>query len=376
MRVAVIYWPTTSVGGIASDLLNLRSAALRRGHTFDVYRSGDLSTIKPIKFRERKLIRGGDSFIHIDGEASHAEKQAYYSARLLNENYDIVILAYLCPHPKKDYTEPVFLKFLERLKIPVVGRITDGYFDTYAEWGEATVARCDRVTVGNSPTYAEPLRARGISKFEIFRSPFDAEAFPLDLLDAKRSPTELTIWPNQQKNIKGWNNFLEILPDIPGDVEIYNCGIRYYQTRTSDEWKRGVGKNLFHPEFSGDGKATYFGWITMDELRRAVLPRGWFMVDFQGIGKPKYEAYRIGSYNTTTVEALWYGLLPVLYQTAENAGLNRSLFFPVEAAEDFLTKHDAALSQFHDQSRLDAARAHVLTVHSADRQLSYLLGEA
>jgi len=373
MRIAVLYWPTTSVGGIASDLLNLRSCALRKGHTFDVYRSGDLSTIEPRKFRERKLIRGGDSFIHIDGEASHASRQVRYSADMLNRNYDIVILGFLCPHPKKEIPEPRFLELLTRLKMPIVGRVTDGYFDTYAEWGKQTLALCQRSTVV-VPSYAKPLTDREITNFEIYRAPFDAEAYGIDL-EAKRSPTELTIWPSQQKNIKGWNPFLEMLAEIPGDVEIYNCGIRYYQTRTSDEWIRGIGKNNFHPEFGGLGRHTYFGWQTLDHMRSEVYPRAWFMVDFQGMGKPRYEAYRLGSYNHTTVEALWYGMLPVLYHTSMNAGLPPEVFFAVEEARDFITDHDRALEQFHDATRLAQARQFVLDHHSADHQLAYLLGD-
>ncbi len=311
MRIAALYWPTSSVGGINTCLRALRDEADRRGDTFHVLRSGTQVRIAPTLFKERKVIRGGDTFITIDGEASHHPAQVGATLDFLHANYDMVYLAYLCPHPTKAYGDvPLFLPLLRSLMLPIAGRVTDGYWEDYRAWGEATVALCGWLTYTHRPM-------AGILSKLIKRSCYAPTPMEPRPSKALRSGRTLTVYTSQWKAIKGIHKILPIIPEIWGDVELYSNGILYYQMRNSDDWKRAVGKDHFAPEFSGKGKAPFFGNVTLEEIPN-VLSRAWFMLDLMGHGKPKHETYKVGAINNTTREALYYGACPILHRQASN----------------------------------------------------------
>lgn len=329
MRIAAIYWPTSSVGGINTELRNFRDEAERRGHTFHVLRSGKHSNISATVFSERKLIRGGDTFVTIDGEASHHPKQLDTTLSLL-AGYDSVYLAFLCPHPTKDYgDQPVFLELLQGIRmmgVPIVGRITDGYWKDYAEWGEATLKLC------KSATFTHPSAApnwEGNPKVSHGGMPFHPRAQPTDHY---RSPTPRTVWTSQWKAIKGIHKLLPCIPDIRGRVDLYSNGILYYQLRETADWKKAVGRDLFKPEFSGDGTATFYGAVPLDDIP-GILLRSWFMIDLMGIGKPKNQTYIAGAHNNTTIEAAHYGACPVLHARASSVVPTDIALFASEARD-------------------------------------------
>lgn len=312
MKIAALYWPTSSVGGINTELRALRAEAERRGDTFHVFRSGKHKNIKAQVFPERKLIRGGDTFITIDGEASHHPDQLHDTINTLFK-YDQIYLAYLCPHPTKDYGDkPLFLTLLEllhRALRPITARVTDGYWNDYKEWGEATLKLC------KAATYVH--RASGDfwednNKVRYCPAPFD----PDTAYDGVKRERDLTVYISQWKAIKGIHKLLPEIPNIKGHVELYSNGILYYQLRTSAAWKAAVGKDLFKG-FDGAGKATFFGYIPLDEVP-VVLRRATFMVDLMGIGKPKNQTYIDGAHNLTAIEAAWYGCCPILHSRACN----------------------------------------------------------
>lgn len=315
-RVACLYWPTSSVGGINTELRAFRDEAERRGDTFHVLRSGKQSTLMPCAFESRKLIRGGDTFITIDGEAPHAPNRLEQTLDFL-QSYDRVYLAYLCPHPTKDYGEaPLFLPLLRGLAkagVPITARVTDGYWESYAEWGEETIKLCKAVTV-SQPAFASFFKH---PRVKASRFPFSPRPV---LGKEKRSPTPLTVWTSQWKAIKGIHKLLPHIPEIKHRVEMYSNGILYYQLRETADWKRAIKKDHFKG-FNGNPKtsnAEFFGYIPLEQIP-GVLARAWFMIDLMGIGKPKNKVYTEGSFNNTTTEALWYGACPVLHEQAKKA---------------------------------------------------------
>lgn len=322
MKIAAIYWPTSSVGGIETELRSLRAEADRRGDTFHVLRSGKQSTIKPEVFAQRKLIRGGDTFVTIDGEAPHHPAQLYDSQELL-DGYDRIYLSTLCPHATKDYgNEPLFMDLLPT-HIPIAARITDGYWTSYSHWGEDVLNQVEHATICQ-PGYAVEIPERFGVK------PVNA---PLDFLPTRgvnRSKRRSTVWTSQWKNIKGIGKFLEIVPELVGSVDMYSCGISYYQLRTSDDWKAAVRKDHFKG-FNGNGKADYHGWVPLTDIPK-ILSQAWMMIDLQGVGKPRYKAYQNGSINLTTAEALYYGALPIVHSGILNCGVPHTLVRTVDEA--------------------------------------------
>lgn len=357
LKVAALYWPTSSVGGINTELRAFRDAADARGDIFHVLRSGAGPNARPCVFEQRKLIRGGDTFITIDGEAPHHPSNVVASIAFLTARYDRVYLAYLCPHPTKDYgTTPHFLPLLDGIKaekVPITARVTDGYWDSYREWGEATLKVCEAVTV-SQPAFATTFEH---PKVKASRFPFSPHP-----TSEKRSSGPLTVWTSQWKAIKGIHKLLPYVPEIKGRVEMYSNGILYYQLRTSPEWKAAIGPDHFKPEFSGKGRASFHGYVPLESIPN-ILARAWFMIDLMGIGRPKNPVYTQGSFNNTTTEALWYGACPVLHEQAAKVVPRDLALFVREASEvPRLVNSWEARSFALDPKRVKRAR-HWVTCH-------------
>ena len=364
LRIACVYWKTSSVGGIATHLNSLRSAAIARGDTFDILQSTDWKTKKPSKFDERQWVRGGDTNIWIDGEFSNHPTQIQDSIKFLRKNYDAIHFGFLCPHPTKAYPDPHFLPIFTDVELPKTGTITDGYWDSYAEWGELCLPHLGYVTTSGM-FYADELIQRGI--------PVDPLGMPF-VPDPRRqyaskSKQPLIVWPNQFKNIKGINHFLEAIPSLPEEVkvELYSNGIRYYQVRTEDLWLNAVGDDRFQSH-NGTGRATFYGNVDLPKIQRA-FQRAHFTVNLQGISTRK-AAYKKGSYNNTELEALYYGAVPILFTAAANTDLPEESFRTVSTGEEIpeavarLIKDGTAL----DTQRRDRARDWVMSNYSADTQ--------
>jgi len=374
-KTAAIYWPTSSVGGINTELVNLRRAADSVGETFHVFRSGQHKSM-PIGLYDpetgsRELMRGGDTFISVDGELPHAPNNYLASVEYLKrEKYTNVYLAFLCPHPTKDYGDvPNFLPFLEeikRAKIPIAGRVTDGYWESYKEWGERTIALCETVTV-SQPAFASFFKHKSVkaSRFPFF--PIEPQTISLytKKLKPERAKKVLTVWTSQWKAIKGIHKLLPYIPEIKGDVELYSNGILYYQLRTTPEWEAAVGSDFFGAttpsgDFPGTGKADFYGYIPLEHIP-TVLSRAWFMIDLMGIGKPKNKVYTEGSFNNTTVEALYYGSCPILHRQASKVVPVDTALFVDDAKEvpELINKRES--QQFAlDKGRQKRAKAWVL----------------
>lgn len=358
MKIAAIYWPTSSVGGINSLFESLRKTAIQQGDEFDVIRCGNLKTIKPVKFGQPVLMRGGDTFITVHGDSSHHPDQIEGTIKWLEENYDAVYFGYLCPHENKAYgSDPVFMPMFTQLKLPKVACIVDAYWDSYADWAIPCFPHLKKTLV-SQPAYAEPLLKMGM--------PVEAIKAPITLREvtSKRSEESLTVWTSQWKTIKGIDKLMPHIPAI-NDVtklELYSNGILYYQIRETEEWKNAVGKDHFKG-FDGHGKAEFFGYVGSEEIPE-LLTRSWFMIDLQGYGKPKHEAYRNGAYNYTTIEALVYGSCPILHEQARLSDIPHEFYLTVKDAKDIpaLIKNskDFALNP----ERIAAAREWALRVHS------------
>lgn len=369
MKIAAIYWPTSSVGGINSLFESLRKTALAQGDEFDVIRCGNLKTIKPVKFGQPVLMRGGDTFITVHGDSSHHPDQIDGTIKWLEENYDAVYFGYLCPHENKAYgSDPVFMPMFTQLKLPKVACIVDAYWDSYADWAIPCLPYLKKTLVSQM-AYAEPLVKMGIP-VEGILAPFS-----FGNPTRERSEESLTVWTSQWKTIKGID---KLIPHIPALTEytkfdMYSNGILYYQVRETEEWKNAVGKDHFKG-FDGTGKAEFFGYVETNEIPE-IMASAWFMIDLQGIGKPKYEAYRKGAYNYTTVEALAYGCCPILHEQAKMSIIPNDLFLTVSHPKDIpeliRTSKDFAL----DPVRQQKARDWVRETHS-DQNMYRIIKEA
>lgn len=362
MKIAAIYWPTSSVGGINTLFESLRKEAHAQGDEFDVFRCGNLKTIKPEKFAAPELIRGGDTFITIHGDCSHHPDQIEGTIKFLEDNYDAVYFGYLCPHQNKAYgDDPVFMPMYTQMKLPKVACIVDAYWDTYADWAIPTFPYIKKILV-SQPAYAEPLIKMGMP-VEAVKAPI----VPMCTDYKLRSLTNLTVWTSQWKTIKGIDKFLPHIPKLSevSKVELYSNGILYYQIRTEEVWKAAVGKDHFKG-FDGHGKAEFFGYVETHKIPE-ILSRSWYMVDLQGIGKPKHEAYRNGAYNYTTIEALLYGSCPILHDQALKSDIPKEFYLTVSDPKDIPTYVEHYTEFALDPKRQVNAREWVLDTHSSKK---------
>jgi hypothetical protein len=371
MRIAALYFPTSSVGGINSVLVALRSQALDEGDDFDVIESGAQATVSAEKFPAPTLIRGGDTFITIHGRASHHPAQIDYTVSWLERNYDALYFAYICPHPTKDYPEPLFLPLYTACRLPKVAFITDAYWTTYEEWAARCLPHVERCFVTN-PAYAEPILAAGYP-VEAAHTPF----YPLPVdPEVGRAEEPYVVWTSQWKQIKCVNQFVPAIPAIStvAKLDLFSNGIRYYQMRCQNpdkrdplyaDWYRAVGTDHFGgPEFNGTGKADFYGYQPLEMIPN-ILSVAWWMFDWQGLRKPKHAAYLNGSYNCTAIEALYYGACPVLAEQARKSSLPKDTFLTISSPDQSAALIYESASFALNPDRQAHARDYVERVHHA-----------
>lgn len=364
MKIAAIHWFTRSVGGTATRMRTFQRAASMQGDTFHVLISRD-NKQKPKLFPEKKWMFGGDTRIWVDGQAPHGENVSL-TAKWLNDNYDAVFFSFMCPHPCKTCPEPVFLRLYEKLKIPMIATVPDGYWHKYSEWGEMCIPYLKRV-VSPLPSYASNLS--DVVNVTVLPFPF----YPLIKRPPKRSETPLLSWTNQWKNIKGITEFLEIVPNLPEEVsvDLYSSGIRYYQLRTTDIWKNSVREDTFS-QYHGNGRAVYYANVDLPEIAK-VYCRSWFTCSLQGM-KTNKQAYKTGSYNNAELEALYYGACPILYESALGAGIPEDCFIPVRDQTEIPSSVETSLETGYAtcSERRKKSREFVMNKHWAPKLYSRL----
>jgi hypothetical protein len=359
MKIACIYWYTSSVGGIATHLNTWRNAAIEAGDTFHILHSKNWKSKVPALFTEREWVRGGDTRIWIDGEVPQTEA----GARWLEKNYDVVLFGFICPHETKAYPTQDYLP-LYNCKLPKAACVMDGYWDEYSDWAVQLLPKLKGVLCPLE-SYAIPLRKLGMKNLIISPFPFCPQRGKLE----PKSKTPLLVWPCQWKNIKGITQFIDIVPKLPSalEVQMYSNGIRYYQLRSEDRWKRAIDKDHFDG-FNGQGRAEFFGNVDLPIINGAYQ-RAWFTVNLQGMSSRK-ETYKRGSYNNTEVEALWYGALPILHESTNQTDLPKDVYVSVSSADEIpaLTARLIKSKLSLDPDRQAKAREFVAHKHLASER--------
>lgn len=357
MRVACIYWQMVGqIGGIATRLNRLRSCAIRQGDTFDILLSGPRKSKKPGLFEERKWMQNKDTCIWTCGEAPHHPHNVDQTVKWLEDNYDVLLMGYICPNKTKKYPDPLFLK-LYQSKLPKVAYISDGYWDVYKDWGELCLPYVNAV-VAPQKAYLDPVSENYDTKTQVIPFPFS----PATGKVLPKANQPLLVWPNQWKGIKGIKEFLEIIPKLEEDVavEMYSCAVDYYQLRKTDLYLDAIDKDHFKG-FDGRGRAEYFGNVDIPRVLGA-MQRAWFTCNLQGM-KTRKQTYKNGSYNNAEVEALWYGACPILHKSTLNTSLPQETFLAVERADEIPELIAWSKDFAIDPDRINAAKQYIRDTH-------------
>jgi len=259
----------------------------------------------------------------VDGEIPQNEA----APRWLEKNYDAICFGFICPHKIKAYPEPLFLPLYDA-KLPKVAWVMDGYWPKYSEWAEPLLPKLKGVLCPLK-SYADPLIKLGVKNLVISPFPFSPRLGKIE----PKNKTPLVIWPNQWKDIKGLRFFLDEIPNLPKgvNVELYSNGIRYYQWRETIRWDNAVSKDHFQG-YDGRGRAPFFGNVDLPQIAKAYQ-RAWFTVNLQGI-VARNHTYKLGSYNNTEVEALYYGACPILHSSTLQTDIPKDIYLVTENGKD------------------------------------------
>lgn len=375
VRIASIYFHTTSVGGVNSELQYYRRAAEAEGDTFHVLRSKNLINAGCGLYPAMTRKRGGDTYIDLDGYAGHHPARVEETLKWLNKNYDALFFISVVPHPNKLYGyEPHFLPlFTCTPKLSKAATLSDGYWSTYAEWARLAVPHVKALYTGCA-AYALPAVSEGINVI-VRPRPFSP---PVNYKAVVQSREMLTAWTPQWKQIKGVNRFLKVIPKIQGRVELYSTGIEYYKQRTTELWKAAVDRDHVFPEFSGHGKAQYYGWVPLDKTPE-IYQRAWFSVNLQGITAKTVKTslfgntindpravYAAGSTNNTETESLYFGAVPVLHEQALKSDLPKDLILTVRSAEELPELLNSRESQIFARDGKRRSKAFVFVTEHND----------
>ncbi len=363
MRLGIVHWKTRSVGGIATVAQTMQKAARDYGDECDILLADDRE-MQPGKFKTPRRVYGGDTYITVNGRVPYGKK-IRESIAFLEENYDALYFTFVCPHPCKRYPSPKFMPFYSDTTLPKITCITDGYWSEYAEWGRECINYVNVVSV-SVPTFATPLRDEGIDNIINTKIPFS----PLRGQQIPKDRKPLLIWTNQWKEVKRVDKFLKIVPFLPKQVriEMYSTGIKYYQLREKAIWQEAVDKDYFKEGFDGKGRAFYYGNKTIEEIHY-VNQRAWLSCNLQGMGA-RNPTYKEGSYNNTEIEALFYGVCPILHKSVINVGIPEECCIIVDSEEEIPAKVAEAIEfEFPlNRIRMQRARDYVCDNHLASTQ--------
>lgn len=364
MRVACLAWDVAGPGGINTGLSGMKYAANRAGDSFVRLLCKNWVSFDRRLYDKPQTMNMGHNHLTIDADISFHTRFVKTNADWLNSNFDAVMLSYLTPHPTKNYPEPLHFELLDAIKLPIIGRVTDGMWDSYAEWGAYVAQKCIKVLVSNeSYMIAVPAFVDAIAMpyFTIFKNPEEV---------VRKDEHSTLLWSSQWKIMKGLVPFLNALTGVPEDIpiDLCGCGIDYYQLRQSDIFRNAVGENYKDPEFSGNGRAMYYGFIRAEQMPDFYRRAGW-TVDWHGLRPGRYPAYQNGSYNNTFVEALYYGALPIVADQMKKSKVPRHLYIPTPEARTHYLGNMLARTRgaMQDPVRVAQSREWAMDNHGAER---------
>ena len=134
MKIAVLHWSTSSVGGINTSLQTLRKVANDKGDTFHVFACDDQKTKKPCNI-ESKLVRGGGTYNDKEFDYTDPETFAWdilgpnsqkIEVKRKNRNFKCLNLNFKNEDYEGKYSfYDTFFKYCDRLDYLVVADIVD-----------------------------------------------------------------------------------------------------------------------------------------------------------------------------------------------------------------------------------------------------------
>jgi hypothetical protein len=185
----------------------------------------------------------------------------------------------------------------------------------------------------------------------------------------------LSVWTSQWKSIKGIHRLLPYFENVDHPIEFYSNGILYYQLRETNNWYQTINIDHFKG-YNGYGKHNFFGHVGLDVIH-AKLMEAWFMIDYQGSGKPKNEAYVRGGYNNTLLESMYYGACPVIHPQIKNLTgfpIETVLLLDNEANIGGLLNDKESHAFALDPQRITIAREWIMDVAHVSESYNRILG--
>lgn len=361
MKIAILCWDVAGPGGLNTFMHGIHEAAEAVHDTCARFHMSEWKAFDRRFYVGSRSKPMGHNILTVEGDLSYHPKHIDENAAYINKVFDVVLLITLTTHPTKNQPEPVHIPFLAKIHKPIYACICDGLWPVYHDFAMATLPYITTPLFSANPSYTTAIPPEIPS--------VDLPYFLLPDPDIQRvdGPARL-MWSSQWKPLKGIRQFLSALKSVRPEtlVDLYGSGIEYFQTRSTHLFFDVVGENFVHPEYSGIGRAGYYGHVPLEDIPRA-LAKSTFMADWHGIS-PKFPAYTKGSFNNTLIEALYYGAMPVLAEQMLKSAVPPEFFLTVNKSTadrlgDLLADKSTVAT---DPERRYAAKRWVLETHTAE----------
>jgi glycosyltransferase involved in cell wall biosynthesis len=306
MKIALILWDISKVGGILSSTRRLKRGFQDLGHEVETFF---------VSFNTRKLPapkRAGIKYVGVDpAEFDHTvgtENEIFLAMfKRQLEKFDIFVFAHPCPTITKDFGSRAWQEIykMPQPKIPIVH---DPLYSEHYPW---------LLEVKDHITGVVCFQKKA---FDAVRKDFPnaiVTSIPADVEECglyNELKEDIVISPHQFKAWKNVDQFIRAIPSLNYTAEVYNIAIEYFYMAGSLEKRKEKYKDAdgwIWEKALASGKMKYLGYVSNDEILRA-FKRSKCMVDLSTGEKGTRIGGDYRSLNGAVVEAMVYGSIPVV----------------------------------------------------------------
>jgi len=273
MKVAIIVWELSQLGGIATHAVETKKILTKSNIDSDII----ILTNKDRAFKiDKQEIETTEKLLKIKGiELSVKKKNLKMTLNFLN-NYDILFHTTACLH--KDNGWLAVYKFIKKRHIVV---ISDVYWNDFYRHFDKAMKYVYKFYATNEAVRKYLKKEKGINT-ELVIHPFSFNEY------YNEHKENIVIWAHQWRGWKGIKRFVENADRINGKVVMFGGGREYYNLKDK------LPKNV-----------EYKGFRSPNEIKD-MYKKAKIAVDFTGQSEKYY-----GHYNRATIEPMFFKCIMV-----------------------------------------------------------------
>lgn len=321
MRIAIVMFPITEVGGINSYNWVLMQAWRKMGHEVNFYHATLHGQMRKLDTKKPVLL---GRYIRLPGQQLAYEDKAdlRYAKKILNE-HDLVIFAHQAPHLDMRGKGEMKWKKLYELNTIVMNIWHDNFWYVRYPALEDVAQHVKVNLLANMNTWNDSAQS--------YPGYFVHAPIPVDTTSAGlylKMKKERVVWLPQWKVWKGIHPFMQSLQWIPYPVHLYNSGIEYHYMRKETWWNHIIGSDEYKPKgkrLHGPDNIIIKGPRILTKIP-GILKRANVSVDLSGFADGKFE----GQTTCVHFESMVYGAVLVCDESQVRVGpIPKECCFPV-----------------------------------------------